>query len=104
MLIDIAIVFVESILYVCILSFPLTTLIMIHRVKKTNKNFVIDNIANKYDINIDLKFFYQLRNEYLKIGGRSLISIINAVSLYSMIICAIALVLIISAKKVLYDF
>jgi hypothetical protein len=83
---ELAIKIVEILLYVSVFVFPITLLILIKTVRKQNLNLVKDAIKNPFFPNVDLSFFENLRQEYYKISGNSLLAKINKTAQYTMMI------------------
>jgi len=84
-------IILESILYINILLFPLSTLLLINKAKKTNYNLVKNAVKNPILPNLNLSFFEDLRVEYKKSVGEKSLAILNKTSQYSLVLCFVML-------------
>ena len=82
---ELAIIIIEVSLYISVIVFPITLLILIKTVKKQNLKLVESAISNPFFPNIDLSFFENLRQEYYKISGNNLLIKINKTAQYVMV-------------------
>jgi hypothetical protein len=74
-------------------GFIFSTLTMFNSAKMRGYTPFGLHIKNKWYINFDIKFFSDLRKEYLAMGNSRLIPITNRISIYTLIICCLLSVL-----------
>ncbi len=91
---------IEYILYICVVVFPISTLLLIQKVKKENLKFIDEAVKRPIIPNVDLGFFSDLRNKYHRITGQKFLVNINKISFYFMLICFPLLFILIVAAEV----
>ncbi len=83
----------ESVLYINILLFPLSTILLINKAKKTNYNLVKKAVKNPILSNFDLGFFEELRFEYIMNVQKKSLAILNKISQYSLVLSFVMLLI-----------
>jgi len=73
---------VEPILLVAVVSFPITTVIMIFSLKRLGYDPVGSSVKSKWSIDIDLSFFSKLRKGYAQERGNKFIPALNWFGFY----------------------
>jgi hypothetical protein len=86
---------VETILYIALPVFILSTLYLINIVKKNNYKMIKNSVTNPYFPNIDLSFFNKLQKEYLLIKTNKIPAAINKISFYFTVLGFIILLLLV---------
>ena len=74
--------FYDPILYVVVIVFPVTTLMLIRVVKKEKTELVSGAVSNPILPNLDLRFFSKLQGEYRRITGKNTLAVINKLSFW----------------------
>ena len=76
----------------------ITTGIMYVAAKMRGYTPVGVHVKSKWSINLDIKFFSDLRKGYIAMGKPRIIPLINVVSIYTIIICWLLIILSIFAE------
>jgi len=96
---EVIISLVETLLYVALVSFIVSTLYLISVVKKSNYKIVRCAVTNPLFPNIDLNFFRKLQNEYLRLQKNKIPALINQISSFIMIIVFFLLFLLVIIQE-----
>jgi hypothetical protein len=72
----------EPFILFCVACFPITTAIMIFSLKRLSLDPVGSHVASRWSINIDMKFFSNLRKGYAIARGNKFIPFLNLISFY----------------------
>jgi len=96
-------IILEKLLYVAVVVFPISTLILINKVKKDNYRFVKDAVKNPILPDLNLNFFGILRREYIRITGKRVLVNLNKTSQYILVLC-IALLFLVSIITELFRY
>jgi len=63
--------FYDPILYIVVVVFPVTTLMLVRVVKRKNMELISGAVTNPILPNLDLRFFSKLQSEYRRITGKN---------------------------------
>lgn len=91
--------FLETVLYIALPVFVLTTFYLISVVKKHNYKLIQKSITNPILPNIDLGFFKKLQEEYVLIKKNKIPALINKISFYSITLGFIVLLLLVVIQE-----
>ncbi len=83
---EIAIRITEILLYISVLLFPVTSLVLIRTVKKQNLKLIKEAVKNPLISNISFRFFEDLRKEYLEITDCYWLVWVNKITQYLLIV------------------
>jgi hypothetical protein len=72
----------ELCIFFCVACFPITTAIMIFSLKRYGLDPVGSHVKSNWSINIDMKFFSNLRKGYAIAEGNKFILHLNLISFY----------------------
>lgn len=75
---------IEAGLYLAVVCFPITTLVMIIHLKQQGYDPVGSQVESNWSMNFDLNLFSKIRKGYVLAGGNQFISRINAFFFYYM--------------------
>ncbi|HHB77410.1 MAG TPA: hypothetical protein ENK84_12870 [Desulfobulbus sp.] len=100
-LLGIGIKIVETLLYIALPSFIVSTYYLVIVAKKTNMKLVESGITNPLFPNIDLNFFRKLQEEYKRQRSSRIPTTINKISFYIVVIGFISLFLMVIAQEFL---
>jgi len=81
----------EPIILFCVACFPITTAVMIFSLKRYGLDPVGSHVKSNWSIDIDMKFFSNLRKGYAIAKGNKLIPILNLISFYGGLIGIVVL-------------
>lgn len=88
--------FAESCGLICVACFPITTAIMIFSLKRHGLDPVGSHVKSNWSIDIDIKFFSNLRKGYAIAKGKKFVPYLNLVSFYGGLIGLVVLPIIAS--------
>lgn len=89
----------ETVLYIALPAFILTTLYLISVVKKHDYELVQKSVTNPLFPNIDLGFFRKLQEEYVSVKKNRIPALINRISFYCVTLGFITLLLLIILQE-----
>lgn len=78
---------------IAMIGFTVSTGVMYIAAKIKGYTPVGVHVENKWSINLDLKFFSDLRKGYIAMGRSKLIPIINQISIYTLVCCWLLMIL-----------
>ena len=90
----------ETITYLAVVVFPITTAIMIFSLKRLGYDPVGSTVKSKWSIDIDLSFFSKLRNGYAQERGDKLIPALNWFGFYFGIFGLIGMLLLVVVSAI----
>ncbi len=93
--------FLETVLYIALPTFILSTLYLISIVKKNDYEFVQKSLTNPIFPNIDLGFFRKLQEEYISVKKNRIPAFINKFSFYCVTIGFITLLLLVIIQEMI---
>lgn len=89
-------IILEPFIYFCVIGFPVTTAIMVFSLKRHGLDPVGSHVKSKWSINIDMRFFSNLRKGYAIGKGNKFIPYLNLVWFYGGLIGVVVLPIILA--------